>query len=111
AQVTSVADLAGGSIGIPGRFGSTWYATLAALHQAGLEEDDVDVTDIGFTQVAALTAGRVDAIVGYTNNETVQFGVAGFDVVELPVTDPAEPSLVGPGLVTTEGHLPDDVLA
>lgn len=110
AGITSVADLAGLSLGIPGRFGSTWYATLAALHTAGLDVDDVAVTDIGFTQVAALSTGKVDAVVGFANNEPVQFATAGFDVVEFPVQDPASPSLVGPGLVTMDGRLEVDVL-
>lgn len=108
--ITSVADLAGHSLGIPGQFGSTWYATLAALHTAGLTPDDVDVTDIGFTQVAALSTGKVDAIVGYANNEPVQFSTAGFDVVEFPVQDPEAPSLVGPGLITMDGRLDVEVL-
>ncbi|MCC2593471.1 ABC transporter substrate-binding protein [Tessaracoccus sp. OS52] len=111
AGVTSLADLKGLRIGIPGHFGSTYYAALAALHNGGLTEDDVELTDIGYTQVAALTTGKVDAVVGFTNNETVQFVMSGVDVVELPVQPAEEASLVGPGLITREGHLPDDVLS
>lgn len=109
--ITTVEDLRGRTIGTPGHFGSSYYTVLAALHLAGLDEDDVTLQDIGFTQVSALTSGRVDVVVGYANNETVQFANAGFDVVEIPVQDPAEPTLVGPGLITTPGHLDDDVLA
>lgn len=108
--ITTLADLRGRTVGIPGHFGSTWYATLAALHTAGLSTDEVDVTDIGYTQVAALSTNKVDAIVGYTNNEPVQFQMAGIDVVEFPVQDPAAPSLVGPGLITMDGRLGSDVL-
>lgn len=109
--ISTVEDLRGRTIGLPGHFGSSYYTVLAALHLAGLGPDDVTLQDIGFTQVTALTAGRVDVVVGYANNETVQFATAGFDVVEIPVQDPAEPTLVGPGLVTTPGRLDDDVLA
>ncbi len=108
--ITSVEDLRGRTIGLPGHFGSSYYTVLAALHLAGLGEDEVKLQDIGFTQVTALTTGRVDVVVGYSNNETVQFATAGFDVVEIPVQDPANPTLVGPGLVAVPDHLDDDVL-
>ncbi|GAB3817682.1 ABC transporter substrate-binding protein [Tessaracoccus terricola] len=109
--ITSVEDLRGKRIGIPGHFGSTYYSALAALHNAGMTEADVELTDIGFTQVAALTTAKVEAIVGFTNNETVQFQLSGFDVVEIPVQPADEASLVGPGLVTASGRLDDSVLA
>ncbi len=108
--ITSVEDLRGTTIGMPGHYGSSYYTVLAALHMAGLEDDDVTLQDIGYTQVTALTTGRVDVVVGYSNNETVQFTNAGFDVVELAVQDPDEPTLVGPGLTTVPGQLDDDVL-
>ncbi len=108
--ITSVADLRGRTIGMPGHYGSSYYTVLAALHMAGLEDTDVTLQDIGFTQVTALTTGRVDVVVGYSNNETVQFANAGFDVVELAVQDPVTPTLVGPGLTTVPGRLEDDVL-
>lgn len=103
--ITGVADLRGRRVGIPGHFGSTYYSALAALHGAGMDESDVELTDIGFTQVAALSAGKVDAIVGFTNNETVQFRRSGFDVVEIPVQPADEASLVGPGLITVAGRI------
>ncbi|RMB60244.1 ABC transporter substrate-binding protein [Tessaracoccus antarcticus] len=108
--ITGVEDLRGRTIGMPGHFGSSYYTVLAALHHAGLGEGDVKLQDIGYTQVSALTTGRVDVVVGYSNNETVQFANTGFDVVEIAVQDPAEPTLVGPGLVTVPGRLNDEVL-
>lgn len=108
--ITSLEDLRGRTIGMPGHYGSSYYTVLAALHMAGLEESDVDLQDIGFTQFTALTTGRVDAVVGYSNNETVQFENAGFGVVELAVQDPGAPTLVGPGLTTVPGELNDSVL-
>ncbi|MDO5737324.1 MAG: ABC transporter substrate-binding protein [Propionibacteriaceae bacterium] len=108
--ITSVDDLRGKTIGMPGHFGSSYYTVLAALHLAGLSEADVKLQDIGFTQVSALTTSAVDVVVGYSNNETVQFAKAGFDAVEIAVQDPGEPTLVGPGLVTVAGRLEDDVL-
>lgn len=108
--VEAMEQLRGKRIGIPGHFGSTYFAALVALHNAGMTEADVQLTDIGYTQVAALTTDKVDAIVGYTNNETVQFELSGVEVLELPVQPAEEASLVGPGLITRAGHLDDDVL-
>ena len=108
--IKRVEDLRGRTIGMPGHFGSSYYTVLAALHLAGLSDADVKLQDIGYTQVSALTTGRVDVVVGYSNNETVQFATTGFDVVEIPVQDPAKPTLVGPGLVTVPGRLNDEVL-
>lgn len=109
--IASVEDLAGRTIGMPGHYGSSYYTVLAALHLAGLDADDVKLQDIGYTQVTALTAGRVDVVVGYSNNETVQFAAAGFDVVEIAVQDPNMPTLVGPGLTTLPGKFTDEVLS
>lgn len=108
--ITSVEDLRGRTIGMPGHFGSSYYTVLAALHLAGIEEDEVNLQDIGYTQVSALSTGRVDVVVGYSNNETVQFSTIGFDVTSLAVQDPAEPTLVGPGLVTVPESLDSGVM-
>lgn len=104
--ITTVAGLKGCTLGVAGRFGSTWYATLAALASAGLTEAGVKITDIGYTQVSALTTGRVDAVVGYLNNEAVQLEAAGFGFTALEVTPPDAPALVGPGLITVADRVP-----
>ncbi|MFV0430062.1 MAG: ABC transporter substrate-binding protein [Arachnia sp.] len=101
--ITSIAELAGRSVGVPGHYGSTYLGALAGLHAAGLGEADLDLLDIGYTQVTALTTGKVDAVVGYLNNEAVQFRLAEFDAVALPVDDPVAPTLVGPGLGALQG--------
>ncbi|MDF1486906.1 ABC transporter substrate-binding protein [Tessaracoccus caeni] len=102
--------LKGIKLGIPGHFGSNYYAALCALHLSGLTEQEVTLTDVGYTQVTALTTGNVEAIVGYRNNELVQFQAQGIEVSTVPVSDPAAPSLVGPGLVTVRDRLSVDVL-
>ncbi|WP_297741292.1 ABC transporter substrate-binding protein [uncultured Tessaracoccus sp.] len=99
-EASSLEDLRGKSLGIPGRFGSSYYAALAALGTAGLTEQDVKLVEIGFTSVAALTTGKVDAIVGFRNNELVQFEQQGMDVTSLPIAP--KPVLVGPSLITTK---------
>lgn len=110
AGITSLSDLAGRSIGVPGGYGSSWFTTLAALTQAGLTADDVDVQPIGWTQVAALSTGKVDAVVGFRNNEAVQLTAAGTPYTQLEVIDAAAPQLVGPGLVTLADTVPDTQL-
>ena len=100
--ITTLADLKGRSIGIPGKYGENWFGLQVALKTAGLSESDVAVKEIGYTQQAALTTGKVDAIVGFSNNEAVQFGLAGLATRSLPIA--AEVPLVGISLITTSAY-------
>ena len=96
-------DLAGRRVGIPETFGASYIGWRALAAAAGLEEDEVQLEVIGYTQLANLTEGRVDAAVVYANNEPVQLAQAGYDVVLIPVADYA--SLVSNGLITNEATL------
>ena len=58
--IATLADLKGKTIGIPGEYGSSYYATLAAIKAGGLQTSDVTISSIGYTQQAALAAGQVD---------------------------------------------------
>ncbi len=98
--IASVADLKGHSVGLPGRFGENWFALLVALDQAGLSQDDVTVTEIGYTQQAALATGKVDAVVGFANSDLLSFAAAGFPVEAI---DPQVP-LVSICLATTRAY-------
>ena len=99
AGIESTADLAGRSVGIPGRFGSSWVALQALLGTEGLSPADVDiVTYPDFGQSVAVAQGQVDAATGFVTNEPVQLGIQGLDVNVLHVYDVAR--LPGPGLVT-----------
>jgi len=102
--ISSLGDLAGKRIGVPGRFGSSWFGLLVALQTAGLTEDDVEIVEIGYTQQAALTTEKVDAVVGFANNDVVQFELAGVPVRALPIAD-GTPPLVGVSLITTRAYL------
>lgn len=79
-NIQSLADLKGRTLGVPGRFGETWFGALAFLEQAGLTEEDVTIEEIGFTQQVALAGGHVDAVVGFGNNDVPQFRATGLDV-------------------------------
>ncbi|EYB67569.1 sulfonate/nitrate/taurine transport system substrate-binding protein [Deinococcus phoenicis] len=101
-------DLSGKTVGIPGTFGSSYAALRALLDSAGLEEGrDVRLASIGFTQLDAVRAGRVDAAVGFVNNEVVQLRDAGQKVYTLDVTQ-AYP-MVGVGLITLDKTLSGDL--
>ncbi len=86
-DIKTAADLKGHSVGVPGAYGATYIGLLALLKQAGLSEKDVDIQSIGYTQVPALMGKKVDAVMGYVNNEPIQFQKAGFDVRTIPVGD------------------------
>ena len=97
--ITSWADLKGKTVGVPGRFGSSWFGFQAGLQQAGLSLDDVKISEIGYTQQTQMATGKVDAVVGFSNNDLVQFQLAGLDVTEIPL--PPNLPLVGAAVVTT----------
>lgn len=101
--IRSLADLKGHSIGIPGKYGESWFGLQVALLSAGLSQADVQIKEIGYTQQAALTTAKVDAIVGFSNNEAVQFGLAGFATRSLPIASGTVP-LVGASLITTADY-------
>lgn len=100
-DIESIEDLKGKTVGLPGEFGSNWYGLLAALSDAGMTRDDIEVSAIGFTQLAALQSDKVDAVVGFTNNDSVQFQLADVAVREIPLVADGETPLVGANVVTT----------
>ncbi|GHO49529.1 ABC transporter substrate-binding protein [Ktedonospora formicarum] len=101
--IKSPADLKGHSIGIPGPYGSSYTALLAFLYKEHLSLSDVKLQSIGFTQVAALLAHRVDAIVGFSNNEPLQLQRRNFPVRTFAVSD-YQP-LVSEGIIVPETTL------
>ena len=106
-KIDSVADLKGKTVGIPGTFGSSYFALGALLDSARLKESDVRLASIGFTQLEAVRTGRVDAAVGYVNNEVVQLAAAGIKASTLDVT--AAYPMVGAGLITAGKTLSSDI--
>ena len=97
--IKSVADLKGRTVGLPGPYGENWFWLLAALKQAGLTEADVDIQSIGYTQQAALIGAEVDAVVGFSNNNSVQFRQASFPIREIS-SESGQLPLIGVGLGT-----------
>jgi NitT/TauT family transport system substrate-binding protein len=101
--IKTLADLKGHTIGLPGKYGESWFALLVALNSAGLTQADVQIKEIGYTQTAALTTGKVDAVVGFSNNDAVQFDLAGTAIRSLPIATGTVP-LVPASLITTTAY-------
>jgi NitT/TauT family transport system substrate-binding protein len=101
--IKTVADLKGKKIGLPGLYGANYIGGMALLFSAGLKQSDVNLDSIGFTQIAALTADKDDAVIIYTANEPLQLDSAGIPYVLFKTSDAV--SLVGNGLITNEETL------
>jgi NitT/TauT family transport system substrate-binding protein len=99
-------DLKGKKIGLPGLFGASYIGLRALLHTAGLQESDVSLDSIGFTQVEAFTSGKDPIIVGYADNEPVVLTAKGFPLNELRVADYVE--LASNGIITNEKTIRDN---
>ena len=98
--ITAPADLTGKKIGTPSLDGANFVGLRALLAQAGVKPEDVTVEVIGFNQVPALTAGQVDAVVVYANNEPIRLAAQGEKLNTIPVGDFV--SLAANGLLTNE---------
>lgn len=96
-SIRSAADLKGKAIGLPGKAGENYFSLQAMLKANGLTESDVKIQFIGYTQTAALTSGKVDAVIGFVNSDAVAVEAQG---VPVRTIDPVEGGipLVGAGL-------------
>lgn len=106
AGINAPADLAGRTVGVPGFFGASYVGYVGLLSAAGVAQEDVTTEEIGFTQVEALLTDRVDAVVGYVNNEPVQLSQQGVATNVLDVADYVD--LVANGVVTNEQAIATD---
>ncbi|GCE16475.1 riboflavin-binding protein RibY [Dictyobacter kobayashii] len=99
-SIQSLSDLKGHTIGEPGPYGATHTGLLALLQAGKLTESDVKIESIGFNQVSAMLSHKVDAVVGYSNNEPLQLERNGFNVRTFAVSDYFP--LVSNGIITTK---------
>jgi NitT/TauT family transport system substrate-binding protein len=98
--INSPADLAGRHVGLPGFFGASYVGYIGLLSANGIDEAEVDGEEIGFTQVESLTTDRVEAVVGYANNEPLQLAALGEEVNVLYVADYID--MVANGIISNE---------
>ena len=106
--ITSVPDLAGHKVGIPGRYGASYTGLVALLAANGMTEAAITLDPIEFNAPNVMCLGAIDAAVVYINNEPLQIqqradaGTCG-DITGLtlfPVADAAD--MVSNGIVTSE---------
>jgi NitT/TauT family transport system substrate-binding protein len=91
---------------VPGAYGETYFGLLALLESAGLNTSDVHIEYIEFTQVSALLGHKVDAVMGYVNNEAVQLQMANFPVRTFALSSTVRPlPLIGDGLAVRTSYL------
>jgi NitT/TauT family transport system substrate-binding protein len=110
--LTTPESLRGLRVGIPETFGASYIGLRALLKAGGLSETDIDLQAIGYTQLAALTAGSVDAVVVYANNEPAVLTQQGILFNALYVADYAD--LVSAVVVSSDTMVnehPDQVRA
>ncbi len=98
--ILSPGDLRGKTIGLPGLYGANYIGLRALLHAGGLNEADVTLDSIGYTQVEALATDRDQAVVVYIANEPVKLRAEGYELTELRVADYVQ--LASNGLITNE---------
>jgi NitT/TauT family transport system substrate-binding protein len=96
--IKTAADLKGRSLGIPGRYGSSWIMLQALLASAGLTVNDITIHDYpDFGQSVGLQQGQVESATAFRNNEPIQLAQNGFTTTQLTI-DQITP-LPGPGLI------------
>ena len=100
AGIAKPEDLRGKTIGLPGRYGATYIGLRGLLHAAGMQESDVNISEIGFTQFEAVSQDTVPAAVGYSNNEPLRVAEGGTPVNVIEVADYIQ--IVNNGIVTSE---------
>lgn len=102
-NIKSIKDLKGKTIGVPGKFGTSWTSLQATLRAAKLKESDVTIVEIGFTQLEAVMAGRVDVAMGFINNEPVVAAAQGIKLNVIP--SGRYNRSAGNGVITTDEQL------
>ncbi|MHB0875071.1 MAG: ABC transporter substrate-binding protein [Anaerolineae bacterium] len=105
-NITKPDDLIGKRVGTPAIFGSSYIGWRALLFALGIPEDRIELQTIGYTQVAALTSGQVDAALCFYMNEPVQLRQAGQQVNQILVADYIQ--LPAAGIITNEATIEND---
>ncbi len=96
-HIDQPAQVAGKKIGIPGLFGASFIGWKALAYAANINEAEVKLQEIGFTQAAAIQQGAVDGAIVYLANEPVQLRRLGLETQVILVSDYID--LVSNGLV------------
>jgi NitT/TauT family transport system substrate-binding protein len=101
--INEPSDLVGKKVGIPGLYGASYIGLRALLQANGLQESDLTLESIGYTQTEALINGLEDAVVVYVSNEPLKLKSEGYSVNVLRASDYLD--LIANGLVTSENMI------
>ncbi|MGH2537290.1 MAG: ABC transporter substrate-binding protein [Candidatus Promineifilaceae bacterium] len=101
--LTEPEHLIGRSVGLPGFFGASYVGYAGLLSANDISLDQVNASEIGFTQVETLLTGQVEAVVGYVNNEPVQLRGREVAINVIEVADYV--NLVANGVITNQQTL------
>jgi len=93
-------DLVGKTVGISHTHGASYIGWMGFLDEVGIDPQDVNLQAIGYTQVASLLEGRVDAAVCYAQNEPVQLRTSGNDVNVFYLDEYTQ--LISNGIITND---------
>jgi NitT/TauT family transport system substrate-binding protein len=99
-QINSPRDLIGKSIGTPALQGASFIGLQAVLKENNINEDQISLKVIGYTQKESLTEAKVEAAVCYALNEPIQLELEGFKVNNIYVSDYI--NFVSNGLITNQ---------
>ncbi|NJK78811.1 MAG: ABC transporter substrate-binding protein [Chloroflexaceae bacterium] len=93
-------DLLNQSIGIPGRFGASYYALQALLYASGIPESELNVQEVGFNQFQLILEDNIAVASGYAMNEPVRLReqLGGASVLRVADYFP----LASDGIITSE---------
>lgn len=106
AGIQTPQDLAGRDVGLPGFFGASYVGYLGLLEANDLTQEEVNASDIGFTQVESLLNDQAEAVIGYANNEPIQLSGRGEAINVLYVSDYID--MVANGIITNETTMADN---
>lgn len=100
--IKTLSDIKGHVIGIPGPYDANYTGLLALLYREHLTIKDITLESINFTQVEALLHHRVEAAMGYINNEPLQLRDRGMAVRTFDVSDYLP--VVSDGILTMQAY-------
>jgi NitT/TauT family transport system substrate-binding protein len=101
--IKTVADLRGKTIGVPQAAGVSYYGLLTLLQENEMTPQDVHIEVVGYNQVSAVATGKVDAAMGYANNEPLELRREGKPVGQFDVYRWA--NIAGAGLATSDAMI------
>jgi len=78
--IVEAKQLVGKTVGIPAMEGASYIGWLAFLQEIRVSPESIRLQAIGYTQVASLVEGRVDAAVCYALNEPIQLEELGHKI-------------------------------